>query len=307
MSSDYYASSPNDKLVSIIVPAFNAEKYIDQCIQSLVDQSYKELEILILNDGSTDGTSEKLALWEVRDNRVRVMSRQNKGLVVTLNELIAESRGRFIARMDADDYCHLERITKQVAALGGEMALVGSNCLVVDDESNIVGRFRYEKKHNRISVDGFFRAQFCHPAVMFDRQKISRGDLYYDPKYRHAEDLELWFRLLKTHLCCNLSENLLYVRRGHATNVSTIHAHEQFETTFKIVELYAGFPIRHIDILNLRQRDDLKGFAKSGFRVGFALVRKSTNNGVMFFRKWTLILLVSITRKAVNFLHVRIK
>ena len=288
----------NDALVTVIVPVFNAEKYIDQCLRSLVEQSYQNMEILVLDDGSIDGTLERIQFWALKDDRIRIISRENKGLIATLNELIAKSRGQFIARMDADDYCHVDRIRLQVAALGGDLALVGSNCLVVDDESKVVGQFRFEEKHSNIEVDGFFRVQFCHSSVMFDLNKIHLDDIRDDSEYPHAEDLELWFRLLKKYQCGNLNRNLLCVRRGHATNVSTVHAKAQLDTTVKILVRYAGIPISNVDILSLRQRNHLLSLASSGFRVGSSLYRRSVLKGSLFFKKLLLILLVAIARRA---------
>lgn len=284
-------------LVTVIVPAFNAGKFIDQCMQSLVDQTYQNLEILVLNDGSTDDTLAKLNSWCMRDGRVRVISRQNKGLIATLNELISESNGRYIARMDADDYCDADRIRLQVLALNKGLALVGSNCLVIDEESRIVGFYKFERKHINIQVDGFFRVQFCHPAVMFDLSKIDRRDLCYDSEFRHAEDLELWFRLLRKYRCGNLAADLLYLRRGHATNVSTVHAGEQFENTVTTIERHAGIKISKVDILNLRQRASVGKLLGSGLCVGYALSQTSIWRGFAFFRKLLLIAIVTSVRQ----------
>ena len=250
-----------------------------------------------MDDGSVDGTLEKLRLWAIRDDRIRMISRENRGLIVTLNELVAHSTGRYSARMDADDYCHADRIRLQVLALNGGLAMVGSNCFVVDEASHVVGSYKFEKRHSQIDVDGLFRVQFCHPSVIFDMQKIKMADLYYDPVYRHAEDLELWFRLLQKYKCGNLGVNLLYLRRGHATNVSSVHAKEQFVNTVDIVARYAGVKISSEDVLNLRQRENVFMFARSGARVGRALLNNSFMRGMFFFRKLSLILMVASARK----------
>src|SRR5574337_526053 len=179
----------SDKLVSVIVPVFNAEPFIDQCMESLVNQTYRDLEILVLDDGSQDGSLSILRAWQEKDPRIVVYSRENRGLIATLNELIAQCRGRYIARMDADDYCDIDRIRLQVQALDSDLALIGSNCLVIDENSNIVGRFNYERKHRNLVIDGFFRAQFCHPSVIFDLSTIDRADLWYASRFHHAEGL----------------------------------------------------------------------------------------------------------------------
>ena len=289
----------HDELVSVIVPVFNAEPFIDQCMESLVRQSYRNIEILVIDDGSQDKSLAKLRAWEGHDPRVSVYSRENRGLIATLNELIALCTGRYIARMDADDYCDTERIRLQIAALTSDLAIVGSDCLVVDEISKPVGKFSYEKWHSGLAVDGYFRAQFCHPAVIFDMSKIDRSDLFYDSNYPHAEDLELWFRLLKKYKGGNLNRPLIYVRRGHATNVSVIHAEKQLESAIKAVQRHSAFPVSPMGLRRLRQRKNILSFFFAGVRVGYRISRLSTVNGYAFFRKLTLIAVVSMARRFV--------
>ncbi len=298
--TDLADAAMDDELVSVIVPVFNAEPFIDQCMESLVNQTYRNIEILVLDDGSRDNSLLKLKNWENDDPRVSLYSRENRGLIATLNELISLCRGRYIARMDADDYCDTDRIRVQIAALNSDLAIVGSDCVVVDEMSVPVGRFSYEKHHFGLAVDGYFRAQFCHPAVVFDMSKIDRTDLFYDSNYPHAEDLELWFRLLKKYKGGNLSRPLIYFRRGHATNVSVIHAERQLESAIKAVQRHSEFPVSPVDLRSLRQRENIRGFFFAGIRVGYRIASSSIILGYAFFRKMTLIFLVSIARRFVR-------
>lgn len=287
----------NGELASIIVPVFNAEPFIDQCLESLVNQSYRNIEILVLDDGSRDKSLLKLKNWKDKDPRICVYSRENRGLIATLNELISLCRGRYIARMDADDYCDTDRIFFQVEALKKGLAFVGSDCLIVDEMSMPVGRFIFEKKYSGLVVDGYFRTQFCHPSVVFDMAKIDRADLFYDTGYAHAEDLELWLRLLKKYRGGNLRQPFLFLRRGHLTNVSALHSEKQLESTLKAVQRHAEFPVASADLRNLRQREDLWRLLFSGVRVGYRISARSKALGYAYFRKLALILMVSIARK----------
>lgn len=295
--TDSANASINGELVSVIVPVFNAEPFIDQCLESLVNQSYRNIEILVLDDGSRDNSLLKLQTWKKKDARVSVYSRENRGLVATLNELISLCRGRYIARMDADDYCDTDRIRLQIEALNAGLAFVGSDCLIVDEKSARVGRFRFEKKHSGLIVDGYFRTQFCHPSVVFDMAKINRADLFYDSNYAHAEDLELWFRLLKKYRGGNLRRPLLFLRRGHLTNVSALHSEKQLENACKAVQRHTEFPVEPTELRNLRQREDLWSFLFSGVRVGYRISSRSKALGYAYFRKLVLIAVVSIARK----------
>src|ERR1035437_10045946 len=91
--------------ISVLLPAYNAELYLRQAVDSVLAQSFADFELLALDDGSTDRSLSILREYESKDSRVRVISRENRGLVSSLNELITESRGRYLARMDADDVC----------------------------------------------------------------------------------------------------------------------------------------------------------------------------------------------------------
>ena len=105
----------NSKLVSVIIPVFNAELYIQEAVESICRQTYKELEIIIVDDGSTDGTLQILKSFN--DQRINLIARENRGLISTLNECVALSTGAYIARMDADDICRPMRIERQVKYL----------------------------------------------------------------------------------------------------------------------------------------------------------------------------------------------
>ena len=289
---------PTEDLVSVILPAYNAEGFIDECLESITRQTYTNLEILVLDDGSTDSTLKKLTEWKSRDSRISVSSRENKGLIKTLNELISKCRGRYIARMDADDIAAADRISNQVEHLKNtEIGILGSNCLIIDEQSAKVGSYRFERKHENIKIDTFFRAPFCHPSMMFDLNKIQRQDLWYDPEYPHAEDLELWLRLLSKYKGANLRKNLIHLRRGHSTNISSVHKVAQLLSTVRAVKQHANINITELDIHNLRQRIELAKFMKSGLRVGLLLTQLSPSQGFIFFRRLSMIFAVSLTRK----------
>lgn len=281
-------------LVSIILPVYNAERYIDKCITSLLEQTYQNFELLIVNDGSTDKSLDKLLYWESLDDRIKVFNQDNHGLISTLNFLIAESKGKFIARMDADDFCSANRLERQVAFANKGFALIGSDCYTVDEKEKITGNFYFEASHLALEVDGLFRSQFCHPSVFFNCKIIPKNEIYYDPKYPHAEDTALWFDLIRKYKSCNIKEKLLYVRRGQADNVSTLHAVQQQLSVIKIIKDKVCSGLDEDIILALRQRSDSLLFFKSVIQI------MPHVNG--FFRKYALL------KKAVSIvLYTQIK
>lgn len=285
----------NNNTVSIVLPVYNGSIYIDQCLQSLVSQTYNDLEIVIINDGSTDDSLNKLKHWESIDKRIKLYTQENMGLIKTLNKLIALSSGHYIARMDVDDYCDVTRIEKQVNEANKGYGLIGSDCFIVNDNNQVVGSFLYEKKHNAIKVDGFFRCQFCHPAVMFNLNIIDKTDICYDIDYPHAEDLALWFDLLSKYKSKNIKEKLVFVRRGQDTNVSSVHSDVQLDSMRKAIMFYLSNEISIDEINNLRQRDKITEFLLSSFSVLNKV--KGLSRKYFFIRKSILIVLGSLYRK----------
>ena len=96
--------------ISVIMSAYNAEAFIGAAIESMLSQSFRDFEFLIVNDGSKDATKQIIERYAARDARIRLIDRENKGLIFSLNQLIQEARGELLARMDADDISHPERL-----------------------------------------------------------------------------------------------------------------------------------------------------------------------------------------------------
>ena len=116
-------------LVTIAIPAYNCQEYIDYAVQSVINQTYKNWELLLLDDGSTDGTLQKLKAYET-DDRIRIISDgQNRGLIYRLNQSINLAHGRYYARMDADDIMLIHRVQSQIDFLekNPSIDVVGSN------------------------------------------------------------------------------------------------------------------------------------------------------------------------------------
>src|SRR5690242_20811965 len=100
--------------VSVLMPVYNAEHYLQTAVESVLNQTFKDFELVAFDDGSTDRSLSMLRAFESKDARVRVISRENRGYLIALNEMIALARGEYLARMDADDICRPTRFEKQV-------------------------------------------------------------------------------------------------------------------------------------------------------------------------------------------------
>ena len=130
-------------MISVCMPVYNAAKYLDKAIRSILNQSFEDFEFLMADDGSTDGSARILERYAARDPRIRLIRRPHKGLAPTLQELVEEARGEFIARMDGDDIALPERFQKQVEYLlaNPDCVLVGSRVWEADSDGDPVGEY----------------------------------------------------------------------------------------------------------------------------------------------------------------------
>jgi glycosyltransferase involved in cell wall biosynthesis len=202
------------------MPAFNAEAYIFESLQSILEQTYIDFELIIIDDASTDSTGAIVrSLHDVRLKYYR--NNHNCGLAASLNKGIAISKGTYIARIDADDIATPDRLGKQVVFLdqNSEVGVVGSNAryFYTDGSPSVVAYF--PENHADIKLQSFFSAPFSHPTVMLRRSAFDLLDQWYNPDYESAEDFELWTRLLEVTNGANIQEVLLLQRR-HAQSVT---------------------------------------------------------------------------------------
>jgi glycosyltransferase involved in cell wall biosynthesis len=195
--------------VSVVLPVWNGERHLKQAIESILAQLFEDFELIIIDDGSTDGSAGIIRSF-LGDPRVRCHRQANKGLVDALNKGIELSKGSFIARIDSDDYAKPERLAAQVKALteNPNVAVIGSAIQVVDGNGNHLREVRYGKSANaRIAV----ACELAHAAVMFKKDVIVMAGGYREA-FRHAEDYDLWLRVSEIAEIRNLSEILTTVR-----------------------------------------------------------------------------------------------
>jgi glycosyltransferase involved in cell wall biosynthesis len=210
--------------VSVAMPAYNAERYLGEAIESILGQTFTDFEFLIVDDGSTDRTLAILRDYEKRDSRIRVISRPNTGIVGALNDMLAVAQGELIARMDADDIALPERFDRQVKYMDEhpDCVLVGSRVLLIDPDGDPLKVMETPLDHESL-VDGFlnFGGQLIHhPATMMRRQTvIDLGG--YRPELRGVEDLDLFLRLSEVGQIVNLAEPLLKYRE-HESKASVV-------------------------------------------------------------------------------------
>lgn len=224
--------------LSVVMPVYNGERYVAEAIESVLEQTYRDFEFLIINDGSKDGSLAVLETYAGRDIRIRIISRENRGLVASLNEGIAESRAGRIVRMDADDICFPTRFERQVAYMD-----VHPTCVVLGTGYDLIdeaGRLLVENPSpycNNADIQRILMTGHCcltHPTTMISKEALAQVG-GYRPEIRHAEDYDLWLRLAEIGEIINLEEPLLRYRE-HSQAVTSMHGVEQFESTRRAFE-----------------------------------------------------------------------
>jgi glycosyltransferase involved in cell wall biosynthesis len=214
----------NKPLVTVVLPCYNAALYVEEAVRSIMCQTYSNLEILLIDDCSTDNTSAILLRLAQEDKRITIIrNEQNLKLVKTLNKGIDEAKGKFIARMDADDISLPERIEKQVEfmLLHPEVDLCGTNYSIIDGKGNkIEASVTMPLTSKEIATALLFTCPIGHPTVLFKKDTIQNLGKY-DEKMINIEDYELWLRVAANGLIVNLPEPLLKYR-WHGDNISIV-------------------------------------------------------------------------------------
>lgn len=189
--------------VSVVLPVFNSEKYLCEAVDSILNQTYKNFELIAVYDASTDRSLEILSGYQQKDNRIKIINGKGTGLASALNEGIDASKGKYIARMDSDDISHPQRFEKQVAYLekNTDVYLLGTNYSLiyeenVSEEAKKAAQGTHKRSTLAIDKEDWFLStnetmKFIHPTIMVRRELFDLVGGYRDYK---LEDLELYFR-----------------------------------------------------------------------------------------------------------------
>ena len=208
-------------VISVCTAVYNGERYLAQAVESILAQSFGDFEYILIDDGSTDGSLEILRGFEKRDRRVRLVSRENKGLTKSLNEAIRLSRGEFIARMDGDDVARPNRFELQHRFLREHPDIVccGGAHELIDGKGRLLTTLALPTSDEEIQQKLLAgHTAICHPCAMF-RKSAAEQVSGYDEQFRVAQDLDMWLRLGEVGKLANLPEVLLQFRM-HESSVS---------------------------------------------------------------------------------------
>jgi len=218
-------------LVSVVMSVYNGERYLSECITSILSQTLKNFEFLIIDDGSTDSTAKIIKTFAEDDSRICFIKNPgNLGLAKSLNLGVAKAEGEYIARIDCDDICLPERLEVQVDYLNGnpDIAVVGSWLTMIDENGKETKTIKVELKSY---TDFLFNFLICknylyHPSVMF-RKEIIQSLGGYDQEEFPAEDFGLWMRLAKAGYDARIIQKPLTCYRSHSQQICTMRKHKQ--------------------------------------------------------------------------------
>jgi glycosyltransferase involved in cell wall biosynthesis len=223
--------------VSVLMSVYDGEKYLREAIDSIVAQTFKDFEFVIINDGSTDRTAEILNSYD--DSRMRIINNPtNLGLPASLNHGLGVAVGEYIARMDADDLSLPERLSKQVTYMDAhpEIAASGTWAKDIDADGHEFGE-RCLPFGERMKYEFWRPSPIVHPSAIIRRSHL--GSLRYDIRLPHAQDYDLWLALKARHELGNLPEFLL-LYRVHPASITSRHRGGQIRSTHEIVARRLG-------------------------------------------------------------------
>lgn len=237
--------------LTVVVPARDAAATLTEALFSVTQQSYGDLECLVVDDGSSDGTREIANSFSRRDGRFRTLSTRGFGVSAARNLALGLARGKYIAFLDADDLSHPHRFATQIRFLeeNADIALVGSHAEIFGDGIPASARFQFLLEHDEILPGLLFTLEFLLSAVMMRRQVLDVVE-GFDPRYRLAEDWEFLARVARHFKCANLPQPLVRYRVHPAQTT-----HGQVDTPggpsmrVRLVHLaWLGIPPEEVDV-----------------------------------------------------------
>lgn len=213
--------------ISVLMPVYNGEKFLKDAIESILNQTFKDFELIIINDGSSDNPKNVLSAFN--DTRIKYFENEiNRGIVVTLNKGIELSVGKYIVRHDQDDISLPDRFEKQFAFMENnpDIAVCGTYLSMFGSSQNVIWKFPVT--NDDIVCNLLFSVVINHPTVIMRREFLNQNNFKYDEEHNGAEDYDLWVRIAKHHKLANLPEALL-LYRIHSNQMATTFSKKQVQ------------------------------------------------------------------------------
>jgi glycosyltransferase involved in cell wall biosynthesis len=252
-------TAPSAPFVSVVMPVYNAGRFVAQAVESVLAQTYPAFELVVVDDASSDGSFELLQTYAARDARVRVFRQpSNQGIVAARNRAFREARpdSRYFAILDSDDVALPDRLERQVEFLRAhpDHALVGGHTLIIDEDSRPLGIRRYPVDYAQICAVITRYNPIAQPAVTLRRSVLEQVGSY-SPQFPRCQDYELWLRIAAQYPIANLDVPVIRYRisatQGKRTHLRQTLAltlslqrrwllHARFRRSANLVYVFAG-------------------------------------------------------------------
>jgi len=260
--------------ISVVMPVFNDEKYLKESIESILLQTYENYEFIIVNDGSTDSSEKIIENYQKQDDRIILLTQDNQGITKSLNRGIKNSKGKYIARMDADDICDSKRFEFQIEYLekNPNTDIVGSMVSKISEKGEVIQSLNdlpiedYQIKWHLI-----FGTPLIHPALMI-RKCVFINNGYYSDRLNFAQDIEFW-RRTSSHVRFYNVPKILFKLRIHNQSTSSMFQNEQNNVREKSLVYYINsltgmnYNKKKIALLIKMKKSGLHTFSQFNFFV----------------------------------------
>jgi len=227
---DHYGSFtihyPNEiiesPVISVIMAVYNCDIFLDDAIQSIINQTFSEFELIVINDGSTDQSFDLLLQWQTIDNRMIIINQENMGLTKSLNRGLSLARGEFIARHDCDDYSHKERFNKQLAIFDHHpnVIIVGSDVAWIDETNTILDIMAGPQSYSD-ALSCFFDIAnpYVHGSIMVRKHVLQILNGYRDA-FQTSQDFDLYIRMTQVQGEWRSVPEVCYYLRIHSNSIT---------------------------------------------------------------------------------------
>ena len=211
--------------ISVVIPTYNKSQYLKEAIKGVLNQTYKEIEVIAVDDGSTDNTKEVVKSFN--DPRVIYFFQENKRPAAARNSGLRKTKGKYIAFLDSDDLWLKEKLKRQIDFMekNSEIGLLGTACYEMTEKRKIVGKKIFPIKNKILQKDLIKYNPFIQSSVMIKKEVFDKVGLY-DEKFRESEDYDLWLRIAESYKIANLAEPLV-MKRYYREGLSPVKDKEQ--------------------------------------------------------------------------------
>jgi len=222
--------------ISGLLPVHNGEKFIDTCLPLILRNLYPDDELIVIDNGSTDGSNIKLKRWSGVDSRIRLITTKKPGLVEALNLGVEESNNKWIARFDVDDIYEPDRLKNQRVAINEKTVLIFTDYDFFSNSHNYLGTIPSAIESNAVSVSLVSSQRTAHPSALFSKEAVVDAGCYKEIDFP-AEDLSLWLRMSRLGKIVSIPETLLHYRLSLGSTSGTRRSEAKDATKKLLIDI----------------------------------------------------------------------